>query len=431
MPVTDLPDWVGEQASPNNVWYVKRLAANDTRATKSKQYGPYIPKDLLFRVLPSLVRETRPNPDALIEACVDSHPDRRTVRVVWYNNKRTGQRVPGQVGHNSRAADDPMPPTRDEARITRWGGVRSALIDPDSTGALAVFVFAGSGTGGDARALHVWITEGSYQEEIIEDIVGPVEPGRGLLWHPGALSDGGVSPGRFLTSCSMTREQIPEVWLRRFPRPDEFVLRAVELRALQDQPADERLLRRRKCEFEIFRSVEREIELPMISGQFTSLDDFLDRSKTILQRRKKRSGRSLELHVRAILLEESFVEGLDFSHDLPSDRRLRPDFLFPSQAAYRDPSFPAERLRMLAAKTTLKERWGQVLREADRIPTKHVLTLQEGVSESDYRELTNAGIVLVVPQALHQRYPRPVRPWLMTLEAFLAEVRLLSPELRA
>ncbi|WP_269208154.1 type II restriction endonuclease [Sphingopyxis sp. MC1] len=110
---------------------------------------------------------------------------------------------------------------------------------------------------------------------------------------------------------------------------------------------------------------------------------------------------------------------------------MRPDFLFPSQAAYRDPAFPAERLRMLAAKTTLKERWGQVLREADRIPVKHILTLQEGVSESDFREITGAGIVLVVPQALHQRFPKPVRSSLLTLEAFLAEVRLLSPELRA
>lgn len=431
MPVTDLPDWVGEQALPDNVWYVKRLAANDTRATKGKQYGPYIPKDFLFRVLPSLAGVTDPNPEAFIEACVDSHPDCRTVRVVWYNNKRTGLRVPGHVGHNSRAIDDPARPTRNEARITRWGGVRSALIDPDSTGALAVFVFVGAGTGDDARALHVWVTEGPGQEEIIEDIVGPVEPGRGVLWHPGSVSDGGASPGRFLTSCSMTREQIPEAWLRRFPTPDEIVQRAVDLRALQDQPADERLLRRRKCEFEIFRSVERELELPMISGPFTSLDDFLDRSKTILQRRKKRAGRSLELHVRAILLEEAFVEGRDFNHDQPSDRRLRPDFLFPSQAAYRDPAFPAERLRMLAAKTTLKERWGQVLREADRIPVKHILTLQEGVSESDFREITGAGIVLVVPQALHQRFPKPVRSSLLTLEAFLAEVRLLSPELRA
>lgn len=424
MPVTELSDWVEEHAVPENIWYVKRLAANDTRATRGKQYGPYIPKEFLFRVLPSLANEDGQNPDALLDACVDSHPDCRTVRAVWYNNKRTGRRVPGHIGHNSRAIDDTRRPTRDEARLTRWGGVKSALIDPDSTGAVATFVFVGAGKGKDATSLHVWVTEGSAQAEVIEDVVGPVEPGRGVLWHPGdwTADVGQGAP----SSCFLTCDQMPEAWLRRFPTPIEIVRRAVELRPLQEQSADNRLLRRRKCEFEIFRSVEQEVELPQVSGPFTSLDDFLDRSKTILQRRKSRAGRSLELHVREILLEEGFKEERDFSQGKASDRRFRPSFLFPSQTAYRDPNFPAEKLRMLAAKTTLKERWQQVTREADRITQKHILTLQEGVSEADFREITGAGIELVVPGPLQSRYPKSVRPHLHTLNSFIADIRLLS-----
>lgn len=424
MPVTELSDWIEEYAQPANLWYVKRLAANDTRATRGKQYGPYIPKEFLFRVLPSLSKTTGQNPEAFLEACVDSHPDCRTVRAVWYNNKRTGQRVAGHIGHNSRAADDPSRPTRDEARLTRWGGVKSALIDPDSTGALAIFVFVDAGNGADASSLHVWVTEGEAQAEVVEDVVGPVEPGRGVLWQPGDwAADIGASP---LSSCFLSRDQMPDGWFAKFPKPAEIVRRAVELRPLQDQGPDNRLLRRRKCEFEIFRSVEQEVELPSVAGPFTSLDDFLTRSKAILQRRKSRAGRSLELHAREIFIEEGFLEDRDFSHGKQSDRRLRPDFLFPSQAAYRDPDFPTERLRMLAAKTTLKERWAQVTREADKIPTKHILTLQEGVSESDFREITGAGIELVVPSPLHTRYPKSVRPHLHTLDSFIADLRLLS-----
>jgi hypothetical protein len=101
----------------------------------------------------------------------------------------------------------------------------------------------------------------------------------------------------------------------------------------------------------------------------------------------------------------------------------RPDFLFPSVAAYENPSFPASRLRMLAAKTTCKDRWRQIINEADRIQTKHLLTLQEGVSEAQFREMTDAGVRLVVPAGIHDAYPEAVRPHLITFEEFIGEVR--------
>lgn len=102
-----------------------------------------------------------------------------------------------------------------------------------------------------------------------------------------------------------------------------------------------------------------------------------------------------------------------------------PDFLFPSMAAYRDPSFPADRLRMLAVKTTCKDRWRQVLNEADRIPSKHLLTLQEGVSQSQFSEMVKAGVSLVVPASLTDKYPKAVQPHLQSLESFIADLRLL------
>lgn len=81
---------------------------------------------------------------------------------------------------------------------------------------------------------------------------------------------------------------------------------------------------------------------------------------------------------------------------------------------------------MLAAKTTCKDRWRQIINEADRIRTKHLLTLQEGVSENQFREMTGSGVTLVVPEGLQHAYPGSVRPHLVTLESFIGDIRILG-----
>lgn len=52
----------------------------------------------------------------------------------------------------------------------------------------------------------------------------------------------------------------------------------------------------------------------LIKLDFTDIDGFIARAQTILQSRKSRSGRSLELHACQIFTEEKLVEGSDFSH---------------------------------------------------------------------------------------------------------------------
>ena len=211
-----------------------------------------------------------------------------------------------------------------------------------------------------------------------------------------------------------------------FPSGADIVRKAIELRAVTGLAPDERLLKRRCCEFEIFRSLEETVELPNVQKGFSTIDEFLARAQTILQRRKARSGRSLELHLREILLEEGFREHEDFSHQPESEPGKRPDFLFPSERHYKAPEFPASNLRMLAVKTTCKDRWRQILSEADRIQEKHLLTLQEGVSEGQFREMTEAGVKLVVPEALAESYNKKIRPYLQTLESFIGNVHLLK-----
>lgn len=411
MPVMSLSDWIEEFARPDNLWYVKRLSGNDTLANRAHQAGPYIPKDVIFEALPSLRRMEGDNPRIDVEAFTDSHVDRRTVKAIWYNRKVSEARP------------------RDEARITNWGGGASALLDPESTGALAVFVFVGADGTADAQSLHVWVCEG-YEDEVIEDRIGPIEPGRAVSWRPGGPIPGGLFAPlpKLLAPCRLTPQTMPPGWLQRFPTGSEIVRMAVGLRPLQDEPPDSRLIKRRACEYEIFRSVEDAIETQRINEGFASVDAFVERALTILQRRKARSGRSLELQAKEILLEEGFAEGRDFSHSPTSEGDKKPDFLFPSEAAYRDNAFPASRLRMLAAKTTLKDRWRQILNEADRVPTKHLLTLQEGISENQFAEMQAASVQLVVPEPLMNSYPDAIRPKLVTLRDFLAELRQLSVE---
>jgi len=407
--LVDVSDWMSEVARADSVWYIKRLSGNDTLANGTHQAGPYVPKDFLFGILPALNRPDQLNPDAWFEMCIDSHTDCRKVRAIWYNNKL----------HNG---------TRNEARITQLGGGGSALLDPESTGSLAVFAFLLKDNG-EAESCHVWVCRNETEEDFVEDRVGPVEPGGWTVWRPKREGEsilevrgGEVTRG----SCWLCANEIPPAWLKKFPTGLEIVERAVSLRPETGLDVDKRILRRRECEYEFFRSVEEAVELPRIKEGFISINDFIARAQTILQRRKARAGLSLELHTRAIFIEEGLHEDRDFSYDCESEPDKRPDFIFPSQTAYKDASYPSGKLRMLAVKTTCKDRWRQILNEADRIGTKHLLTLQEGVSENQYREMAQASVKLVVPEPLIVRYPKKVQPELQTLESFMADIRMLS-----
>jgi hypothetical protein len=404
----EITEWLDCVSGPQWVWYVKRLAANDTKASGGHQAGPHVSKSFLFRVFPSIDTTATKNPDLWFTLSVASHPDSRDVRAVYYNNR---------FFENPKGG-------RNEARITGFGGAASALLDPDSTGALTVFAFE-LDTSGVALGCEAWVCRNEVEEDIVEDRLGPVEPGKHLVWPPQPLPLLPEQPPT-RSSCWLDDGEIPPAWLAKFPSAMELVQRAVELRPDQSLNVDARLLRRRECEFEIFRSVERAVELSKIQAGFPTVDDFIARAQSVLQRRKARSGRSLELHTRQIFIEERLKEGAQFSHQPESEPNKRPDFLFPSEAAYKDGRFPASKLRMLAVKTTCKDRWRQVVNEADRIDLKHLLTLQEGVSENQFKEMVDSGVQLVVPMKLVDSFPKSVRPHLQSLESFIGDVRLLG-----
>ena len=396
--MTDLSRWLAEFARPDRIWYAKRLSGNDTLANQSHQAGPYIPRDFLNSRFPSLHLAERPNPHVWFDLFIDSHSVHRRVKAIWYNSK-----------------------SRNESRLTNFGGKSSPLLDPENTGALTIFAFRRV-SDEDSTDCRVWICMDQNEEERAEDLIGPVDPAQTVIWSPERGRT--FELAKALPKCWLQAHEIPPRWIDAFPSGAEILKTAVELSPKhRDLDPDSRLLARRDCEYQVFRSIEEAIELPGIRAGFDTLDQFVARAQSVLQRRKARSGRSLELHVRQIFREEQLLEDLHFSHGTESEPGRRPDFLFPTQADYRNPAFPAQKLRMLAVKTTCKDRWRQVLSEAARIPVKHLLTLQEGVSETQFQEMAESGVRLVVPKRHIQRFPPEVRSELTTLQGFLEEVR--------
>ncbi|HDJ1101918.1 TPA: restriction endonuclease, partial [Escherichia coli] len=159
--------------------------------------------------------------------------------------------------------------------------------------------------------------------------------------------------------------------------------------------------------------------LDIIRKGFGSVDEFIALANSVSNRRKSRAGKSLELHLEHLFIEHGLRH---FTTQAVTEGNKKPDFLFPSAEAYHNAEFPAEKLRMLAVKTTCKDRWRQILNEADKIHQVHLFTLQEGVSQTQYREMREAGVRLVVPSSLHKKYPEPVKAELMTLGSFIAEL---------
>ena len=191
----------------------------------------------------------------------------------------------------------------------------------------------------------------------------------------------------------------------------------------QDDP-DRALIDWLEREEQMFRRLERRIVAERIGGGFQStdgadVDGFLSFSLSVQNRRKSRAGQALEHHLEAIFTAHAIRQ----TRGAETENKNKPDFLFPGQTEYRDPGFPASHLTMLGAKSTLKDRWRQVLSEAERIEAKHLLTLEPGISENQTTEMQAKKLQLVVPRSLHATFRPPQQTWLMDLNGFLEVVK--------
>ena len=394
--VVDLPDWITDALASGAVVVGKRLSANDTGATGAHQAGPYVPRAVVAQLFSEILQlEEVENPKLLVRAYFSSHEvPAQTATLTWYNNRFRGG-------------------TRNEFRLTGWGGKSSPVLAPESTGALALFAF--SRDSHHQIGCSVWLCRSIGEEDAAESSLGAVEPGEmAVLYSP----EGVVSA----VQGTLDSLLVPSEWHNQFPLAQDLVTESVRRVPDDGSGIDRLLIRRRDIEFDLFRQLENAVAWPRIKEGFHSLEDFIQFAGSLTNRRKARSGRSLELQVVELLRRE----GVNVEHGPVIEGGKRPDFLFPSVRAYEDPSTPAETLSMLAVKTTCKDRWRQILNEASRIPRKHLLTLQEGVSEGQYAEMEEAQVVLVVPGPLHEKYPKSVRAQLLTVQDFVDHIRTLE-----
>ena len=369
-------DWAAEK---NYSILIKRLSANDTGATQAHQAGPYIPKEIAFVLSPSL-RSGTSNPDQFYDCDVVSHSVTRCNRLVWYNKASQYQ-----------------------CRITNWatkGRKNSVIRISSKAGGIVVLVFAAGDLLGIEHGWAWFCEKNEADEEAVESRFGMIEPGAFFFRHKGTTSTLKSKVPK-TNPCSLTVEKLPANWLTLFPDALEILRKTIELMPANARPSDERLLSRRDCEYLIFKTVEQVHVLPKISKGFTSVDTFVDLANAVTNRRKARSGRSLELHLKQIFDESD----LKYSHGAQTEGKENTYFLFPSVGCYHDSFFSDRKTEDAWVKTTCKDRWRQVISEADRLAVKHLATLQEGVSEPQFDEMEKAGIVLVVPKSLRCHLP--------------------------
>lgn len=80
-------------------------------------------------------------------------------------------------------------------------------------------------------------------------------------------------------------------------------------------------------------------------------------------------------------------------------------------------------LVMLGAKSTAKDRWRQILTEADKIPDKHLCTLEAGISTAQTLEMRRHRVTLVIPESLHSSYTNEQIRDMITVNGFIEFVR--------
>jgi len=174
----------------------------------------------------------------------------------------------------------------------------------------------------------------------------------------------------------------------------------------------------------LFRTLERYIIADHLAGGFKTasgdvdVDGFLQFSLSVQNRRKSRVGLAFENHLEVLLA----AHGIRYARTAVTENRSKPDFLFPSAAEYHDAAFDPKRLTMLAVKSTCKDRWRQILAEADRIPEKHLLTLETAISRQQTDEMKEKGVRLVVPRRLHETFSTGQREWLIDVQEFISTV---------
>lgn len=225
-----------------------------------------------------------------------------------------------------------------------------------------------------------------------------------------------------LPSIPSDEEMMLKRFGRSFPTTKEMSDFARSNVDVDIRNSDQTLVRWLEREEQLFRALESVIINERIGSGFESVDDFISYSLSVQNRRKSRMGYALQNHLAELFNRNH----LRYSAQARTEGNNQPDFIFPGSKEYHTPTFNASLLVMLAAKSTSKDRWRQVLTEADRIPAKHLCTLEAGISVRQTGEMKRHLLALVIPRTLHTTYTAEQRQDILTVEQFIVHVRRLQ-----
>lgn len=363
--------------------YCKFLSANDTGDTGGHQAGIYIAKNAIS-ILFDEPGEKGSNKG-------------RYVKVRWQDDFTTDSRF---IYYGTG--------TRNEYRITRFGR-GFPFLATEHTGDLFVFVKNDH----EDYSGYILETEDDINTFLDAFAMGPTDTGAIIQKEDMRLD----------TRAEMAFAEFIQTLTVDFPASAEISLAARMIfntvydheENIQVNP-DKELIDWIDTEYRLFRKIEFVRYGDIIKKGFTSVEQFIEVANMVLNRRKSRAGKSLEHHLSAMFDGNSLV----YQAQPKTEGNKHPDFLFPGETAYHDFTFPSERLIFLGAKTTCKDRWRQVINEADRIRDKHLFTLQQGISAQQLDEMEAEHITLVVPVPYISTYPQEKRDAIWTLQKFIS-----------
>ena len=368
--------------------FCKFLSANDTGLTSSHQAGIYIPQNSI-PILFSEKGNKGENKD-------------KWIKIKWQNDFETSSRF---IYYGKG--------TRNEYRITNFGR-NFPFLTPEYTGALFILV---------------QITDDIYHSFVLntdEDI--------NLF-----LDSFGLSPAQTNklintneTHLGVQEKKEFENYIHNltvdFPTSVDMSFEARRIQNaiynhaeyIETNP-DQKLIDWTDTEYRLFKAIEFERYGKFITSGFDSVESFIGLANQVLNRRKSRAGKSLENHLTALFDGNDLI----YQSQAITEGNKRPDFLFPSQTAYHDINFPTNRLVTLAAKTTCKDRWRQIINEADRLRKcpKFLCTLQQGISPSQMDEMQEENVILVVPKPYISFYPNDRQNRIWTISKFINYIK--------
>lgn len=369
--------------------FCRFLSANDTHATGGHQYGFLLP----IAAYPIIFNQDK----------VKGENKDKMVKIRWQNDLVTDSRMT----YYGKA--------KNELRITRFGN-DFPYFDEDHVGDLLIVAKQ---------------TDDDYEGFVLsmEDDIDTFMLHFNLAAdRPNQIIDVAniVSTISEKTSLQVAIDEVIKD-LKDFPQTSEMGKMAQELFNKLNridtesicQSPDKILLNWYDTELSMFRSLEEKVYKPIYTKPFADCQSLIEFSNKILNRRKSRAGKSLEHHLSAIFTAKELL----FEEQAVTENNKKPDFLFPNSICYHNFEFPAEDLTVLGAKTTCKDRWRQVINEADRVDEKFLFTLQQGISKNQLKEMADEKVKLVVPQSHIDSYPEEYRESLNTLSGFIEIVK--------